>query len=231
MTERITAGQFHAADGVEDWRVLYRVVSAHFRTDSFATGVALISEISRLVGAADHSPRIDLRDAGVTVTLATRDITLARQISAAATDLGIPADPSALQLVDITIDALVGADVLPFWRALLITTKSAKTTWPTRRGAAQESRSRPWTPRAHSATAYTSTSPSRTIRPRPGSPQPWPRAVTLSPTHTRRCGGSLPTPRATRHASLPGSAANRSQRSPKLKTQGDKMHASYLPNR
>jgi 4a-hydroxytetrahydrobiopterin dehydratase len=119
MTEPITAGQFHAADGVEDWRVLYHAVSAHFRTGSFARGVALIDEIGRLVDAADHPPRVDLRDAGVTVTLTTRDIALARQISAAATALGIPADPSAVQLVNITIDALVGADVLPFWRALL----------------------------------------------------------------------------------------------------------------
>jgi len=34
MTVQITAGQFHAADGVEDWRSLYHVVSAHFRTSS-----------------------------------------------------------------------------------------------------------------------------------------------------------------------------------------------------
>lgn len=119
MTERITAGQFHAADGVDDWRVLYHVVSAHFRTGSFTNGVAFIGEIDRLVAAVDRRPRVDLRDAGVTVTLTTRDVALARQISAAAAALGIPADPAAVQLVNITIDALVTADVLPFWRALL----------------------------------------------------------------------------------------------------------------
>jgi 4a-hydroxytetrahydrobiopterin dehydratase len=53
------------------------------------------------------------------VTLMTRDITLARQISAAAKKLGLPADPTAVQLINITIDALAVADVLPFWRALL----------------------------------------------------------------------------------------------------------------
>ncbi|GAB4052558.1 VOC family protein [Catellatospora paridis] len=119
MTERITAGQFHAADGVDDWRVLYHVVSAHFRTGSFAEGVAFIGEIGGLVATADRRPRVDLRDAGVTVTLTHRDVALARQISAAAAELGIPADPTAVQLVNITIDALVTADVLPFWRALL----------------------------------------------------------------------------------------------------------------
>ncbi|WP_191839650.1 VOC family protein [Catellatospora chokoriensis] len=119
MTEPITAGQFHAADGVDDWRVLYHVVSAHFRTGSFAKGVAFIGEIDRLVATAGRSPRVDLRDAGVTVTLTTRDVTLARQISAAAAERGIPADPTAVQLVNVTVDALVAADVLPFWRALL----------------------------------------------------------------------------------------------------------------
>jgi 4a-hydroxytetrahydrobiopterin dehydratase len=119
MTERITARQFHAADGVDDWRVLYHVVSAHFRTGSLAKGVALVDEIGRLAGAAEQYVNIDLRYNGVTVSLKTRDIALARQISAAAQTLGIVADPTAVQHIHVTIDALVLADVLPFWRALL----------------------------------------------------------------------------------------------------------------
>jgi len=119
MTERITAGQFHAADGIDDWRVLYHLVSAHFRTGSLAKGVALVTEIGRLAGTAEQPLKVDLRQTGVTVSLMTRDIALARQISAAARALGIIADPTAVQLVNVTIDALVPADVLPFWRALL----------------------------------------------------------------------------------------------------------------
>jgi 4a-hydroxytetrahydrobiopterin dehydratase len=119
MTELITAGQFHAAEGVDDWRVLYHVVSAHFRTGSLAKGVALVEEIGRLAGAAEQYLDIDLRYAGVTISLKTRDITLARQISAAARELGIVADPTGVQHIHVTIDALVLADVLPFWRALL----------------------------------------------------------------------------------------------------------------
>jgi 4a-hydroxytetrahydrobiopterin dehydratase len=119
MTEQITAVQFHASDGVDDWRVLYHVVSAHFRTGSLAKGIALVDEIGRLAGAAEQYLKVDLRYAGVTVSLMVRDITLARKISAAAKELGLPADPTAVQLINVTIDALVGADVLPFWRALL----------------------------------------------------------------------------------------------------------------
>jgi 4a-hydroxytetrahydrobiopterin dehydratase len=120
MTEQITAGQFHAADDVGDWRCLYHVVSAHFRTGSLANGIALVDEIGRIAaGVEQQYLNVDLRYAGVTVTLMLRDIALARRISAAAKELDIPADPTAVQLVNVTLDALVGADVLPFWRALL----------------------------------------------------------------------------------------------------------------
>ena len=44
---------------------------------------------------------------------------LARQVSAAARELEVPADPSAVGLINLAIDALVAADVQPFWRALL----------------------------------------------------------------------------------------------------------------
>jgi 4a-hydroxytetrahydrobiopterin dehydratase len=120
MTARITPAQFHAAEGVEDWRCLYHVVSACFRTGSLAEGIALVDEIGRLAGP-DEEPHlsVDLRPAGVAVTLSRRDPALARRISAAARGRGLPADPAAVQLVNVTLDALVGADVLPFWRVLL----------------------------------------------------------------------------------------------------------------
>jgi hypothetical protein len=53
------------------------------------------------------------------MSLSRRDVSLARRISAVARARGIPADPTAVQLINITIDALVRSDVLPFWRALL----------------------------------------------------------------------------------------------------------------
>ncbi|MGC4760231.1 VOC family protein [Micromonospora trifolii] len=120
MTGQITAAQFHAADGVEDWRCLYHLVSAYFPTGSLSKGIALVDEIGRLTDEAQQQYLIvDLRDTGVTVSLNRRDISLARRISAAAKELGLPADPAAVQLINVTLDALVGADVLPFWQALL----------------------------------------------------------------------------------------------------------------
>jgi 4a-hydroxytetrahydrobiopterin dehydratase len=120
MTVQITAGRFHAADGVEDWRCLYHLVSAYFRTGSLSAGIAFIDEIGRIVGHGDQEClNVDLRHAGVTVSLSRRDVSLARRISAVAREHGIPADPTAVQLINLTLDALVGTDVLPFWRALL----------------------------------------------------------------------------------------------------------------
>ena len=120
MREQITAGQFHAAGGVGDWRSLYHLVAAHFRTGSLAESSTLVAEISRLArGDAEQYLNLDLRPAGVTVTLGRRDVMLAQRISAAAAELGLAADPAAAQVVNVTLDALVGAEVLPFWRAVL----------------------------------------------------------------------------------------------------------------
>ncbi|MCC8247073.1 VOC family protein [Saccharothrix luteola] len=125
MTDRISPRQFHEAEGVEDWRVLFSGACAHFRVDSFTAGVALVDAIGGL--AAGRDPEVDLRPAGVTVCLPPvgfggqdrRDVELARRISAAARELGLPADPSAVQAVQISVDALVSATVMPFWRAVL----------------------------------------------------------------------------------------------------------------
>jgi hypothetical protein len=52
---RITPRQFHESAGVEDWRVVFTGVCAHFRAGSFASGVALVDAIGRLA-AGPASP-------------------------------------------------------------------------------------------------------------------------------------------------------------------------------
>lgn len=127
MPERITPRQFQESAGVDDWREVGIGACACFRTGSFAKGVALVDEIGRLADALNHHPDVDLQHATVTVRLFTHDILglsdldaqLARQISAAARTLEADADPTAVQSVQLTMDALVTADVRPFWRAVL----------------------------------------------------------------------------------------------------------------
>jgi 4a-hydroxytetrahydrobiopterin dehydratase len=122
MSETITPRRFHEVE----WRVMRNDACGHFRTGSFAAGVALVDAIGRVTDAADHHPDVDLRSDSVTVrlrrddgTLGEREVALARQITAAAGELGVPVDPSSLQIVQIAIDALVIPHVLPFWRAVL----------------------------------------------------------------------------------------------------------------
>jgi 4a-hydroxytetrahydrobiopterin dehydratase len=129
VIERLTGEQFSASGGVEDWRVLWGAgfASAYFATGSFQAGVALVQAIGELAATADHYPDVDLRAEGVTVRLFTagtfglteRDVSLARQISAAARQAHVPAEPAAVQQVQIAIDALDIARVRPFWHAVL----------------------------------------------------------------------------------------------------------------
>jgi 4a-hydroxytetrahydrobiopterin dehydratase len=109
MTEKISPATFRAAEGVDDWLVLFEGVCARFRTGTFVAGLALVDEIGRLAEAAQHHPDIDLRYDAVTVRLSThevsglsqRDVSLAQQISAAANDLGVTADRPDGNEVDI----------------------------------------------------------------------------------------------------------------------------------
>ena len=102
-------------------------VAAHFRTGSFAVGVALVDAIGALGDLGSAAPEVDLRRTGVTVRLVgdiehglrEEYVQLARRISATAADLGVAADPGAVQEVQITIDALDIGAVRAFWQAVL----------------------------------------------------------------------------------------------------------------
>ncbi len=126
---RLTAAQFHASPGVADWRVLWGAsyAAARFLTGSFSAGLALVAAIGELAAAAGRDPDVDVRPEDVAVRLATAEVRgltssdadLARQISVAAARLDAPADPAAVQHVQVAIDALDIARVRPFWHAVL----------------------------------------------------------------------------------------------------------------
>lgn len=129
MTEPVTARQFHFSSGVGDWRVADGGAAAYFGTGSFEVGARFVQAISELPGVGDHPPDLDVRPDGVFVLLfttaqapeglSTRDVEMARLISAEAQKLGLTAEPADVGNVLITIDALDIAQVLPFWRAVL----------------------------------------------------------------------------------------------------------------
>jgi 4a-hydroxytetrahydrobiopterin dehydratase len=129
MTEPISAKHFHEAAGAEEWRIVGDGACTFYRTGSFAGGARLVQAISQLPGVEDHPPLVDLRPDGVTIRLITiegtyygmsrQDLELARQISAAARELGVSGDPSVVQSVLVIPGAPDTAAVMPFWQAVL----------------------------------------------------------------------------------------------------------------
>lgn len=94
----LTADQISEA-GLTRWRRVEDSLTARFATGDFATGLALVNRIGVSAEAADHHPDLTLTYPEVTVTLSShdvggvtsRDIDLARAISAHAADLGAAA--------------------------------------------------------------------------------------------------------------------------------------------
>jgi 4a-hydroxytetrahydrobiopterin dehydratase len=125
--KRTTARAFHAAAGVEDWRVLFSGAHAYYRVGSFGEAASFVAAIADIAQAAGHFPDVDVRPEGVTVRTASgeygalthRDVELARGISAEARRMGIEADPSQVQVVGIAVAQDTGSDVGPFWGAAL----------------------------------------------------------------------------------------------------------------
>ncbi|ACQ82066.1 hypothetical protein Bcav_3824 [Beutenbergia cavernae DSM 12333] len=115
---------FELADGVEDWRVLGGDASAWFPASSHATGAALGS---RVAGLPDAAADVDVRATGVRVRLrgagdGTADpaqVEAARAISAEARELGLRADPAALQDVRLVVETATPDAARSFWREVL----------------------------------------------------------------------------------------------------------------
>jgi 4a-hydroxytetrahydrobiopterin dehydratase len=129
-TDQLTVAQFREAEGTAGWPVLAEGATTFFRTPAFAASARLVEAISRIEGIDDGHTKIDIRADGITVALLTksaewygmspRDVELARAISAAAAELGLSADPTAVQSVEpIVIGANDIAKVRPFWQALM----------------------------------------------------------------------------------------------------------------
>ncbi|WP_109474669.1 VOC family protein [Ornithinimicrobium cavernae] len=126
--QTLSAKQFQEVSGTEHWRVLGAGAAAWFSAASHGAGAELAV---RAVDAAAESGRAletSIRSLGVHVRLplgptdggfTQEHADLARAVSAAAEELGLEADPAALQDVQLTMDTMDQAAVLPFWEAAL----------------------------------------------------------------------------------------------------------------
>lgn len=96
-----------------DWRVVDGVTTAWFDAPSLIAGAALAGRI------VDVSAQIavDLRATGVRVRLDSD--AHADAVSTAARDLGLPADPAALQHLSVVLESADPSAVGPFWQRAL----------------------------------------------------------------------------------------------------------------
>ncbi len=126
--DHISWRAFRESEGVEDWRNLSGGAAAMFRAQSFAAATRFAAAIGGLPNVEELTPAIDIRHDGVTIQLLTvtdtyrgmsqRDVDLARAISTVAQDHGLVADPATVQSYQVYVGT-PGAEVLPFWRAVL----------------------------------------------------------------------------------------------------------------
>ncbi|WP_307813912.1 VOC family protein [Nocardioides baculatus] len=113
--------------GLGDWRMMFQTLETCFLTGTFARGLELVGRIGEAADGLGHAPELDVRAAAVHVRLISRDVfgvtsadlDLARRISAVAADLGVAADPSVVEIVELALDTPDHAEIKPFWRAVL----------------------------------------------------------------------------------------------------------------
>jgi 4a-hydroxytetrahydrobiopterin dehydratase len=126
-TDSLTRPQVAEQEGLDDWRILLRTLQTSFRTGSMAKGLEFAGRIGALADDANHHPDLTVTYPRVHVLLTThdtgglttRDVALAREISAVAAELGIEADPRSATHLEIAIDAMDIPSVKPFWEAVL----------------------------------------------------------------------------------------------------------------
>jgi 4a-hydroxytetrahydrobiopterin dehydratase len=115
------------AEDLADWRYFVARLHARFKTGSFVKGVELVTRVADVAEEANHHPDVVLTYPHVDVTLVShdvggvtsRDVDLARRISAIAADLGLGPAPQEVSTLELALDVPDAAEVKPFWAAVL----------------------------------------------------------------------------------------------------------------
>jgi 4a-hydroxytetrahydrobiopterin dehydratase len=128
MATIVTASEFHANTDLPDWRYALGRVEASYRCGTFEGASTLAAEIAAAAERAGHHPDLDIRYPDwLHVALTTHavdavtnlDVDLAREVSALAAAAGATSEPSAVQALEVAIDAMDIDAVRPFWKAVL----------------------------------------------------------------------------------------------------------------
>ena len=123
----ISPAAFHRAPDVSDWRVTSGGPQAVFTSTSLAQAAALVAPVTAAAEEFGVLPDIDVRPEGVIVripgdnpvAIPTAAIAFATAVSAAATNLGLTANPSLVQTIGVYVAEYSRADVRPFFTAAL----------------------------------------------------------------------------------------------------------------
>ena len=125
----VSPAELAGLEGLDDWRVVLGRLHTTFRAGgSFASAGDLAKAIAARADEVDHHPDLDLRypdvvhvamathDAG---SLTTKDVDLARDITALAAAAGAASEPQSTQCHEIAIDTMDADRIRPFWAAVL----------------------------------------------------------------------------------------------------------------
>lgn len=126
-TDPVTPYEATHAAGLQDWRYGLGALLARFDTGDLARGAALAQSIAEVAEELDHHPDLDLRPSHVVVRttshdvdgVTSRDLDLARAISALAAAAGANAAPAVVSSLELAIDTVDAESIRPFWAAVL----------------------------------------------------------------------------------------------------------------
>ncbi len=112
---------------LDDWRMLIDRLHASFDTGDFVGAVRLVDAITVAAEEMDHHPDLDVSYGRLDVRLlshdvggvTSRDVVLARTISELARAAGATPRPERNSVLELALDSADGAEVRPFWAALL----------------------------------------------------------------------------------------------------------------
>jgi 4a-hydroxytetrahydrobiopterin dehydratase len=127
-----------AAAELTDWRKLAQGLHARYLIDEFGAGVKFLAAVGEAGDELGHYPRVSMAPGCVDLKLTSDDavyrdgdtehivewvtqldIDLARRITTIAGEQGLRAEPGAVSVIELGLDAAHSATIAPVWAALL----------------------------------------------------------------------------------------------------------------
>jgi 4a-hydroxytetrahydrobiopterin dehydratase len=132
-------GEQIAAARLADWRKLAQGLHARYLVDGFGAAARFVAAVGELGDAVAHHPRVSIGPGYVDLKLSSddaiyrdddgteyvvewvtqQDIDLARRITQVASDQRLAADPAAVSVVELGLDAADSGAIAPMWAMLL----------------------------------------------------------------------------------------------------------------